>query len=136
MTEVFFYSQMMKLSRTFGEKFYTADRTDIIWNSVRNLGEDWFTKTVTKLISSSRPPPLPEQILELARIERENFTSAPEVRGTCGECNDGVIMAEKLDTNTSPFAFRCSCQFGRQRKERFPVWAQDQGFKIRFEQYR
>lgn len=66
----YFFTQMTRLTKVFGEKSYASERTDIIWNGVRDLSDSWFQKTVTALIASSKYPPLPADILELARIEK------------------------------------------------------------------
>lgn len=48
--------------------------------------------------------------------------SAPiaEIRGSCGECRDGLVLA--WDKIKALFVFVCDCETGKKRPENFPNW--------------
>lgn len=80
----------------------------------------------------------PGQTAVLKRIAQENgitlekqettvgYESEPkrifeEIKGTCGSCADGVVLARHMENNNL-YAFLCTCNIGLKRPESYPRW--------------
>lgn len=82
MTLKHFSLQIQRLKNAFGEKSYVDEKTQLIWQVVKDLSEEWFSKSISNLIANSRHAPLPVDIMELARIEKNmpiRFPTAKEI---------------------------------------------------------
>lgn len=71
MTEPEFQSNMMRLINQFGKAAYPAERSQIIWSTVRYLPGDWWRRSVDKWIGECRQAPLMPEIREEMSSERE-----------------------------------------------------------------
>ena len=58
----------------------------------------------------------------------ENF-KIEEIKGSCGKCKDGLILASHK-INWSWFVFKCPCNVGRKRLEKYPLWSDSDEFEI------
>lgn len=123
MSFVTFSTQMGRLEKVFGEKPFLGDRTENIWDAVKELSENWFIGFINKILNTCRQPPLPFDFIEAARIEKQNLgIYQNDPIGTCGDCNDGLIHAFKRNEKENPYVFKCHCHIGNQRRERYPIW--------------
>jgi hypothetical protein len=125
MNDYIFDLNIDKLKEVFGDRFYGENRKELIWNAVKNLSDDWFIATTNKFLSYSKQAPLPGDFYDAARIERgRNGTQFEDPKGTCGKCDDGIILARNLVGPVGlPYVFVCECHVGSQRKETYPRWS-------------
>lgn len=83
---------------------------------------------MTTLIASSARAPLWDKIEVhfIAERNRAGLIDHNEPHyGSCGSCDDGVLMAERLDVRSQPYAFICDCPAGDANPRKFPKWGGD-----------
>jgi hypothetical protein len=68
-----FLKQTKKLQIVYGEQTYPQARIDILWNEVKDMSDEWFEKTVTELVGTSRVPPFLVEFRTAMSIERERI---------------------------------------------------------------
>jgi len=101
-----FAIQMNRLEGVW-PKAYPREKTQIIWAAVKHATEDALEGAVTRLLSSSRWAPLPQDVIAaMPGLRRYTSFEDPE---PCSYCDSsGVILALKLDTCVN-VAFNCKC---------------------------
>jgi hypothetical protein len=75
MNSVCFYSQIKRLSNTFGERNFPEEKVNVIWKYVEDLKDSWFSSLCDKYIGTLRHAPLPADFLEEASIEKKKNLS-------------------------------------------------------------
>lgn len=112
--------QIERLKEVFGDKAYPEERVKSLYNAVRGLTLQNFTKIVTDLIDSKRQAPLKPDFQEAARkylADNENRIRAEmEARWAGRACrwcgNSGAVFLTRK-SNGHEFAVTCSCEWGR-----------------------
>ncbi len=105
-----FDSNIEKLKEVFGDRYFTDSRKQLIWESVKDLSDDWFRNKTDFILSTFKNPPLPFDFREMVRQEHLKSGSAPERIGECKKC-DGYGSYLK-EVNGYKFGFRCNCIAG------------------------
>lgn len=111
-----FENEAQRLSKTYNERNYPAERLATIFKAVQSLSpEDW-RDIVSELIAESREAPMKTKILEIARPYMERAASAfrdkvaagIEKRQNCSWCgNSGFLRTQNKNTKGEEI-FRCS----------------------------
>ncbi len=69
------------------------------------------------------------------RSDAQEASKLEVIKGSCGDCHDGLMLVSNISTRTveaspqdyqiregTPFVFKCSCQVGTRRQEKYPTW--------------
>lgn len=99
---------------------------DLYDSELRSRGYKSLCDAIDKIIisrKSNSPFPSVSEIKEL--IPNANTTVEPNY-GSCGSCDSGILMAERIDMNAAPYAFLCDCEAGSRNPRRFPKWTDEQ----------
>lgn len=131
MTRAEFAHELDRLYRTYGEKSYPPERTQVIWNKLQSLDASQFTDIVSDLIGECHLPPMLSKFEEAAKkyFAKHPEKGEAEVRAWaessqhCALCNkSGVVQATKEGVRI-PFAFRCRCEIGKRMSFAYPEWS-------------
>jgi hypothetical protein len=123
MDENHFQKEMTRLSERFGTACYKKEFLRLLWKDVSTFSNEWFTQTISDFIYCSRQAPLGDEFKEKTYRQRELYKPKEipfkEFDGkylTCNYCHDvGTLLHEG-------YAYRCFCQLGARRTEKFPVF--------------
>lgn len=95
MTQNHFKLQIGRLQRTWGEKHYPAERTELFWEAFRECSENVFASAVSNLIATERNAPMLDELskaVETARLRQNSSRTA----GSGGY----LSMMEEMAKNT------------------------------------
>jgi len=110
----------------YGEKHYPAVRQNLIYDVVKNLSQDIFTKIVNEIIGNERYAPLLDDFKKYAKpfLAEYNAKFISEIRknNMCSKCDSfGVICIEKpYLKSTADYAYGCDCLIGKKLYPNFP----------------
>lgn len=71
MSENHFQMQIARIERQFGK--YGTERASLLWRDVKEFSDNWFTKTVDKLLAQCRQIPIPSDFYDEMARERERL---------------------------------------------------------------
>src|SRR5271166_2986740 len=129
MEERDFRTEFRRLTARYGEESYPPEVWTFFWSRVKNMTTHWWSQTVTTLIASNARAPLWDKF-EVHFIAERNrgglgFDSNEPRYGSCGSCDDGILMAERLDMLAAPYAFICDCRAGDSNPRKYPKWTNE-----------
>lgn len=130
-----------RLILTYGEKFYPDVRCEIIWESVKEMPKDWFSRFVDRWIGSNLKPLLVDEIRNATSFEKEKKlfdTSDSKKPINCKECRDSGFVYKDLavdkefnpiksrspkpDERAYSFSYRCNCVTGQLQNRNIATW--------------
>lgn len=68
-----FKSQIGRLIKKFGAKYYDEEFCKILWGNVQDLSEDWISKVIAEFIFTARQAPLGEEWRKFVSEEKERL---------------------------------------------------------------
>jgi len=132
-----FGTQINRLAETYGAGPFKRERADLIWRAVKDMPDEWMTRTVDGFIATFRQAPLVPDFAEASRVERQRLWESrkrqsnvtqfnPQARARCTLCRDtGCLLAFSKESTTGPYAFLCRCDAGTRDVRNLPRWGAD-----------
>jgi hypothetical protein len=114
-----FQMQLVRLSGRW-PRAHPPEFITLLWREVKDLPEEWFTRTVDELIGSCRMAPLMPEFREFISVELEKQWSRQKQEPqkqwnpnpSCEFCRDNGVYVCKRDEHEGLWAFRCHCSKG------------------------
>ena len=125
MTRLDFKKHMDRLSAQYGETSYAGERTEMIWETVKDLTVYEWQRVVSNLIANNAYAPMLNKISEIvypyrsriANRAEEEIKKAQQNEPLCPKCaNIGSFSCKIIDTIYTS-TFRCDCRIAELKKE-------------------
>lgn len=116
-----FDTQVQRLRNHYSDKTYTSEFVRLLWNSMKNLEDGVFRRTVDELIANLRHPPLVPEFIEVARRITNMSSQVIKLvrRSDCEECNGhGYFEMRHADHNFATVASCEKCPAGAELRAR------------------
>lgn len=125
MTQKEFSDQMSRLRGAFGERFFNAEKSRILFDRLSGLDYSAFYKGITRVISSENYAPTVDKIIEIFSTEikeiREKEILSMMAGHSCIACNlTGAVIYINIK-NRNSYAFKCHCRAGNILRPNYPI---------------
>lgn len=130
MNRIEFSTNMDRITKTFGDKYYPPEKMNLIFKAMKDIGVEQFSRIVDDFVADAKGPPNRQAFVEARggysaivdhKLKKE-IEALKDKDPACSMChNTGSIYAKEIGTFYTCI-FKCTCLIAQKLNNNWVIW--------------